>query len=233
MENLFIWLSQAVEGAAAVALLAAFLWGVLSIVLSPCHLASIPLIIGFLGSQGQMTVRRAFWLSSVFSLGILATIGFVGAITAALGRMMGDVGTVGNYFVASLFFVVGLYLLDIIKLSWTSGLGQANMKRRGTLAALMLGLIFGIAVGPCTFAYMAPVLGVTFRVASENILYALGLLLAFGIGHCSIIVLAGTFVEKVQLYLNWTESGPAAKIMKKICGVLVMLGGVWLLYTAR
>ena len=233
METLFIWLSQAVEGTVAVALFAAFMWGVLSIILSPCHLASIPLIIGFLGSQGQMSVRRAFWLSSVFSLGILATIGLVGAITAALGRMMGDVGPIGNYFVTSLFFVVGLYLLDIIKLSWTSGLGQTNMKRRGTLAALMLGLIFGIAVGPCTFAYMAPVLGVTFRVASDNILYALGLLLAFGIGHCSIIVLAGTFAEKDQLYLNWTESGKAAKIMKKICGVLVMLGGVWLLYTAR
>jgi len=47
-----------------------------------------------------------------------------------------------------------------------SGPGQVGMKRKGMLAAFILGLVFGIALGPCTFAYMAPMLAVTFKVAS-------------------------------------------------------------------
>ena len=44
MQELFTQLTHAVEGAWFIATAAAFAWGVLSIVLSPCHLASIPLI---------------------------------------------------------------------------------------------------------------------------------------------------------------------------------------------
>ena len=42
------------------------------------------------------------------------TIAAIGAITAAAGRMMGDVGRYGNYFVAAIFFLVGLYLLEAV-----------------------------------------------------------------------------------------------------------------------
>ena len=108
MEQLFTTLSHAVEGSAGLALTAAFVWGVLSILLSPCHLASIPLIVGFIDQQGQITTRRAFTISLLFAVGILITIGVIGAITAAAGRMMGDVGRWGNYGVAVIFFVVGL-----------------------------------------------------------------------------------------------------------------------------
>ncbi len=95
--------------------------------------------------------------------------------------MMGDVGRYGNYFVALIFFVVGLHLLGVIPLP-LSGPGQVNMKRKGMLAAFILGLVFGVALGPCTFAYMAPMLGVTFKLAATNFLYGVALLLAYGVG---------------------------------------------------
>jgi len=97
--------------------------GILSIVLSPCHLASIPLIVGFVDNQGRISAKRAFAISLLFALGILVTIGLIGAITAAAGRMMGDVGRYGNYFVAAIFFLVGLHLLDVIPMPW-SGPGK-------------------------------------------------------------------------------------------------------------
>ena len=99
MQQLFTTLTHAVEASAFVAIAASLVWGVLSIVLSPCHLASIPLIVGFIDSQGRTSTRRAFLISLLFSVGILITIGLIGAITAAAGRMMGDVGKYGNYFV--------------------------------------------------------------------------------------------------------------------------------------
>lgn len=231
MQELFTWLTRAVEGTPAVAIIASLVWGVLSILLSPCHLASIPLIVGFIDQQGRMTTRRAFGISTLFAVGILVTIGVIGAITAAAGRMMGDVGAVGNYFVAAIFLLVGLVLLDVIPMPF-SGPGQVGMKRKGLLAAFLLGLVFGIALGPCTFAYMAPMLAVTFKLAATNIAYGVLLLLVYGIGHCSVIVLAGTFTEVVQRYLNWNEKSKGAVILKRVCGVLVILGGIYMIYVA-
>jgi cytochrome c-type biogenesis protein len=106
------------------------------------------------------------------------------------------------------------------------------MKRKGLLAAFILGLVFGIALGPCTFAYMAPMLAVTFRVASTALLYGIILLVAYGVGHCSVIVLAGTSTQRVQRYLNWNEKSKGTTIVKKVCGVLVILGGLYLIYAA-
>ncbi|MBN1593834.1 MAG: sulfite exporter TauE/SafE family protein [Candidatus Coatesbacteria bacterium] len=231
MQELFTQLTHAVGETPAIALPASFVWGVFSVILSPCHLASIPLIVGFINRQGRTTPRRAFWISSLFALGILITIAIIGAITGMAGRMLGDLGRYGNYFVALIFFAVGLHLLDVIPMPW-SGPGNVKMKRKGVLGAFILGLIFGIAIGPCTFAYMAPMLGVTFKLASENMLYGILLLLAYGIGHCSVIVVAGTSTELVQRYLNWNERSRGSVILKKICGALVLFGGVYLIYTA-
>jgi cytochrome c-type biogenesis protein len=231
MEQLFTALTNAMEGSAIVALAASFIWGICSIILSPCHLASIPLIVGFISEQKELTVRRAFWTATLFSLGILVTIALIGIITSALGRMAGDLGEWGNYTVAIIFFVVGLHLLGVIPLPF-SGPGQINMQRKGIFAAFLLGLIFGIALGPCTFAFMAPVLALTFKFGSTNPVYAAALLLAYGIGHCSIIIAAGTFTEVVEKYMNWNDSSPAMRIIKNICGVLVLLGGLYLVYKA-
>jgi len=231
VQQLFTNLTHAVEANAALAIGAALLWGILSILLSPCHLASIPLIVAFLNGQGRISLPRAFALSSLFAFGILLTIAALGALTAAAGRIMGDLGPYANYFVAAVFFLVGLNLLDVIPAPW-SGPAQPNMKRRGLLAALALGLIFGIALGPCTFAFMAPVLAVALRTAASNWPYALALLLAYAVGHCAVIALAGASAQLVQRYLNWAEHSRAAVILRRCCGLLVLAVGVYLIYVA-
>jgi cytochrome c-type biogenesis protein len=232
VEELFASLSHAVEGSPLLAVAASFAWGVLSIVLSPCHLASIPLIIGFISGQGtEITTRRAFVLSSLFASGILITIGAIGGITAAAGRMMGDIGVFGNYFVAVIFLVVGLHLLGVFPIPWSAP-GRIGTKRQGAAAALLLGLVFGIALGPCTFAYMAPMLAVTFKLASTAPAWGILLLVVYGAGHCSVIVGAGTCTEIVQRYLHWTDRSRGAAILRGGRGILVILGGLYLLYAA-
>jgi len=231
MQELLGSLTQAVEGTPALALAASFVWGVLSLVLSPCHLASIPLVVGFVSGEGRTTTRRAFLASLVFAGGILLTIGAVGVITASLGRIMGHVGGWVNYLVAGVLLLVGLQLLDVISLPWVTP-GGMKYKGQGLLGALVLGLVFGIAVGPCTFAYMAPMLAVVFRTAGAQPAFAVLLLLAYGVGHSCIIVAGGTAAGWVQKYLDWDRGTSGRNLLKKLCGALVLVGGLYLLYQA-
>ncbi len=231
IENIFTWLSSALYTSTFLALTASFLWGILSILLSPCHLTSIPLIIGFIDEQGRISTKRAFLISLLFSVGILITIGIIGLITGLMGRMLGDIGNIGNYIIAIIFFVIGLHLLELIPLPFVGNAHQPKFKKKGPIAAFVIGLLFGIALGPCTFAYMAPMLGVVFSVSSTNVIYGASLILAYALGHCIIIVMAGTFAGIVQKYLHWNEKTKGAVIVKKVCGVLVILGGIYLLIT--
>jgi hypothetical protein len=132
IDELFTWLTMSMSETYGIALLAAFGWGIVSILLSPCHLSSIPLVIGYISSQGQEGMKRSYSLSLVFGIGILITIALIGTITASAGRMMGDVGVWGNIIVAGVFFIVGLYLMDVINLSWKGIIPKSSRVERSS-----------------------------------------------------------------------------------------------------
>ncbi len=229
IESLFTSLSSALTESLWLAAGASLTWGFLSILLSPCHLASIPLLIGFITSQEQPSRRRVFNLSSMFAIGILITIAAIGVITALLGRLMGDVGVVGNVLVAAVFFLIGLYLMDVLPLNW-SGFQLSTQRFSGLTAALVLGLLFGIGLGPCTFAFMAPVLGVVFQTAGTDLGGSITLLAAFALGHCAVIVVAGVLANRIGEYLKWSQGSGITVWIKRVCGFLVVLGGVYMIW---
>ena len=229
MENLIASFTGAVESAAPIAVPLALLWGVLSILLSPCHLASIPLVVGYISRQGNTGSNRAFSISTVFSLGIMITIILVGIATAAAGRLLGDIGQFGYYFAAAVMLYFGLNLLEVLP-SPFKGDRSLSSKRSGLAGALILGLIFGIALGPCTFAFMAPILGVAFSTGSKYPAFAILLVAAFAVGHCGVIVAAGTFSSTIQRFLKWNDRSGIVTIMRRVCGVLVILGGLYILF---
>jgi cytochrome c-type biogenesis protein len=47
-----------------------------------------------------------------------------------------------------------------------------------------------------------------------------------------VIVAVGTSTELVQRFLNWNEQSKGVAVVKGVCGALVILGGVWLVYSA-
>ena len=67
IDQLFNNLTMAMSASFGLALAASLAWGVLSILLSPCHLSSIPLIIGYISSQGQIKVKRSFYIALAFA----------------------------------------------------------------------------------------------------------------------------------------------------------------------
>lgn len=229
IEELFTSLSRMIEQNIWPAMVAAFSWGVLSILLSPCHLASVPLVVAYVNRGTVISTRHALGLSMLFSLGIFISIAGIGLVTAVFGRLLGDIGPWGNYLVAAVFMVFGLVLLDVITLPW-SGADLSNSSKTGAWGAAVLGLIFGTAVGPCTFAYMAPVLAVVFESAGTTFLYSALLILLYSIGHCSVIVLAGTLGARLQTFLNWDQNTHMTGRIRKACGVILILVGLYLLW---
>ncbi|NPV02236.1 MAG: cytochrome C biogenesis protein [Brevinematales bacterium] len=221
----------AFQSAPFIAIAAAFGWGILSVLLSPCHLSSIPLAIGYINGRGKVGTKRAFTLALIFSAGVLITIAAIGVITGALGVMLGDIGKPGGIIVAGLFILIGVWMLDLLPFLRIPAVSP-DVKGKGGVGALVLGLLFGLALGPCSFGFMMPLLLVVFNSVSADPLLSAGLLSAFALGHAGTIVLAGTFANHVQRYLNWNEKSKGALIFRRVCAALVILTGVYLLITA-
>ncbi len=228
-DSIFEYFTNALTYRFWFSIFASFVWGILSIVLSPCHLSSIPLVVGYLTSRNETNTGRTFFISLVFTLGILVTILLIGTITALTGQILGDIGKIGNVLVSAVFILIGLYLMDILKIP-IPGMNINSPDTKGYLSSFVLGLLFGLGLGPCTFAFMAPVIVIVFKISSTSLLHGMLLIISFAIGHCLLIVAAGVSFVKVQKYLHWNESSKTISIIKKVTGLLVILGGIYLLY---
>lgn len=230
LETLFSELTIAAGQSFRIALFASFFWGILSVLLSPCHLSGIPLIIGYISSHGRIKVKRTVVLSLLFASGSLFTIAVIGVITASMGRMLGVTGVWGRNVIAGVFILMGLYLMDLIHLKW-KGIPLADEQRGGLWGAFVLGLLFGIGLGPCTFAFLAPVLGAVFSIAAKSWLKAVLLIAAFGTGHAAVIAVAGSMTNVVQYYLTWSGKSGAMVYVKRSFGVILVFFGLYFIYT--
>jgi hypothetical protein len=93
MEQLFLTVNSWMSQGLLLGAMGCFLWGMVSVLFSPCHLASIPLIIGYVGGQNHLIEgRKATLYAVVFTTGLFITIAAIGLICSLLGRMLGDVG---------------------------------------------------------------------------------------------------------------------------------------------
>jgi len=209
------------------ALISSFGWGTLSVLLSPCHLAAIPLLLAYIANQKGSS--SPFKLSLLFSLGILSVIFIIGLVTSLLGGLLGDIGSWTNYVTGSVFIIAGLYFLELININGLQIKPKSGIKSKGYLS-FILGLTAGLALGPCTFAFMAPVFGFAFQSAKAKPVFSFALFLFYGIGHCAVILTAGILSSKIQKYLSWAGSSKGVLIFKKVCGVLVLLGGIYIMY---
>jgi len=222
-------LSMALYASIPMAILASFAWGILSILLSPCHLASIPLIIGYLNGQEKNNVWISFKLSTYFTVGILLMMGIIGLITGLLGKMLGDVGVWVELTMGVIFIGIALLIADVIHLP-SFGHNFIHLgKGKGVIGALLMGFVLGIALGPCSFAFMAPILGIVFSSFQSRMIYSLSLLTAYVVGHCLVIILAGTFSTVIENYLHWTNKTKTTLIVRRVCAVLVLLSGLYLI----
>lgn len=223
LDLLNTWLS----GALPLALAASFLWGLCSVVLSPCHLVSVPLVVGIMNGREGASRWRALLLSLVFALGMLVTVAAIGIVTARMGRLLGDTGRAGAWIVGILLILFGASLAGFVPMpSFLMG-AAGRFQGKGVVSAFLLGLLLGVGLGPCTFAFLAPVLAVAFASDPDDGTTAAGLLAAFAAGHSLVIVLAGVFTVAVKRFLAWDQRSRGTLWVKRACGFLVAAGGVY------
>ena len=183
-------------GGIVLAAVGCFAWGVISVLFSPCHLASIPLIVGYVGGQEKMIhPRQAGVYSILFTTGLFITIAVVGSVCALLGRMLGDVGSYWQILVGIILIWVALGMLGIEKCSM-SGNFLYKLKLKGKFGAFALGLAYGILSGSCTFGFIAPILAII--TVQEKVVTGIILITLFALGHCLPIVVAGSSTAIVK-----------------------------------
>ncbi len=195
---------------------------------SPCALATVPLVVGYVGGHAGDDKRRAFLHSLAFVLGLASTFTALGAAAALLGQLMGSLG--GPWFVALglLAAAMGLNLMGWLPLRSPGGF-HWQPRVAGPLGALLLGSVFGIVSSPCATPALVALLGL---VATQGeVAYGVSLLFVYALGHCALMLAAGTFTGLVQAYAQSRGLLAFSLRLKQALGLLlVALGGylAWL-----
>jgi len=205
--------------------LGCFLWGMVSVLFSPCHLASIPLIVSYVAGQNQIVAgRKAVLYAVLFTIGLFITIATIGVICTLLGRMLGDVGPYMSIFVGAILIWVSLDILGVAKCSMSNGL-MAKIKVKGLFGALILGLAYGILSGSCTFGFIAPILAII--TVQQKIMTGLVFILLFGLGHCIPIALAGSSTALLKRFLANSAWQQGSGIFRRLAGVCIGALGLY------
>lgn len=228
MGDLFAALAEGLEASPTLALLAAFGWGLASVALSPCHLMGVPLAVGYLGAVEPPAPRRSTWsLSLVVALSGLIALAAIGAITIGAGRIAGDLWGIGPWIAAALLLFAGLSLLGAITIPSLSAAKLEGKVPRNLRGAAVLGTTLGVTLGPCTFAFMAPVLATALSATAAA---ATLVLVGFALGHVAAVAVAGLLGVRVAAVLAGTSRVAAAT--KVVVGALLIASAIYLIATA-
>ena len=205
-----------------------FLGGIVTS-LGPCNVATIPLIVGYVGGSRDLPRTRAFLLSLAFATGLALTFMLLGVVAALIGGLIGASTRWWYYLVAGICFVIGLNMLGVLKLNlplWFGGLRE-RIGLKGIPGALALGLVSGLVASQCATPVLAAIL--TYVMARGALLYGAVLLFVYALGRGVPVVLAGTFtgaLKRFQKLGRWSE------VIEKARGVIVIAVGFYFLWIA-
>jgi cytochrome c biogenesis protein CcdA len=227
MEGLLGNIGEIISNQGWLAFPACFLGGIISSA-SPCVLAMIPLVIGYVGGYAEGSQKKAIQYSLVFTLGLTITFTMLGIVAGAMGRLFGDIGGFWNYVLPPVAILLGLQLLGVF--NFNIGVSQRFLpKKKALIGALLMGLFFGIVASPCATPVLAVIL--TFAATQKEIAYSGGLLLAYALGHWVLVLGAGISAGFAQKVLASRGISNFSTYSKKIAGIILIGVGIYLLFT--
>ncbi len=226
MEIFLNHLSQSLSENPFLAYLGVFIGGILSSS-SPCVLATIPLVIGYVGGYSEGDRRKAFLYSLTFILGLSITFTILGAIASLVGGLFGVISRSWYFIVGGIAVIIGLHLIGLF--TWSLPVPvHLQPKQRGILGAFLLGIFFGIVSSPCATPVLALIL--TFVASKGEVAYGTSLLFFYALGHCALIFLAGTATGFAESFIKSKGISNMTTWGKRVGGVIVVFAGIYLFY---
>ena len=204
-----------------------FLGGVIASI-SPCSLAMLPLMIGYVGGCSKETPFRTFIQLSCFILGTSVVFTIIGIICAVTGSVFASV--FGGYFtvvMASILLIIGLKVTEILDFEIPVIIKSMPQNNTGSLVVypLLLGIAFALAGTPCSTPILAGIM--VFAAMGKNLLAAIIMLFLFAIGQGMILIVAGVFtstIKNLKRFSNITDK------LVKFSGWLMIVVAIYLYY---
>src|SRR5512146_2080770 len=114
MDSLLNNIQSIVQNSRGLAFLTVFIGGLVSAA-SPCVLAAIPLVIGYVGGYSEGNKKKAALYSLVFIIGLSITFTVLGAAASAMGRFLSFAGQWLPLALAVIAVAMGLQLMGVIR----------------------------------------------------------------------------------------------------------------------
>ncbi len=224
MESILNNIQTIIQNNHGLAFLAVFIGGLVSAA-SPCVLAAIPLIIGYVGGYSGGDKKKAAVYSLVFILGLSITFTVLGAAAGAVGQFLSFAGQWLYIGFAVIAVAMGLQLMGLISIPLPFQKTH-QVKSRGLWGAFILGLLTGTVSSPCA----TPVLAVILAYVSTqgNILYGGSLLFVYAVGHCALIFAAGLSIGLTESIVSSKGIKNISLYSKRISGALLALAGLYI-----
>ena len=211
--------------------LGAFLWGIAGVTLSPCGISLIPLVVGYIENTDTPSRSRAFKISCAFCLGIIFNLTLIAFIMSGLGMILGGYERFLTFITAGVFIIMGLHLTGLIHVKFFEfGSGGNGTESHDIKGAVILGILSGLAVGPCSIAYVSPVLSLAMSQASSGLLPPVMLVVCYALGYSFVLILAGTFAQFFAGYLQSEKGYKVLRVINILCGIGLICGGLYLIH---
>lgn len=225
MDNLVEVFSSPNTAAWYLLLLGSFLGGILASI-SPCSLAMLPLIVGYIGGYSKETPFRIFLQLSCFILGTAIVFTLIGIACALTGNVFAS--AMGGYFtliIASLLLVMGLKLLNILDIEVPTIIKAMPQNTTNSifLYPVLLGITFALAGTPCSTPILAGIMA--FAAIGKNISLAILMLFLFALGQGVILILVGLFTSSIK---NMRALAGITEWILKFSGVLLIIASSYL-----
>lgn len=226
-------LSRVLENSTELAVVVAFLAGILSSI-SPCNLSSIPLLIGYIEASTKeekqyLSINYKLILSTTYILGTATTFVGMGLLFSLLGEILGPLKEILTYFAVIVTFVMGLVLLDILPFQFNLSFDKLinKLKIGGPIGSYLLGFLMGFTTSQCATPVLLVIL--TLVMLKGKLLFGGLLLFVFALGRGVPLVLIGTLtgvVISIPIIKKYT------RYIQRSLGILLIIMAFYLFWVA-
>ena len=204
-----------------------FLGGVVASI-SPCSLAILPIIVGYVGGYGDAKPSKIFVQMLMFVFGMAVVFSVIGILCAVTGKVFASFS--GGYFgliLAGLILIMGLKLLGVLDFELPV-LVKEMPKADGMnkfVYPMLLGGVFALAGTPCSTPILAGIMA--FASLGANIFSAVIMLFLFSVGQGLILILAGVLTSKLKSFKGFYAF---SELLLKISGFLLVVASMYIYY---